>query len=340
METTRLQAPEQPSAARPTSDGSVLPGDVAAFGESLRKEHQRFLSALGDATARLGGDACELAGTAAVHHQLTRQFFDAQRSILLHHAETHAEIRRIEHAAALDASAQLAAARRRAAAIEAHPAGGVRAALQPMAAPSESSFVAPAAEPDAMAEIVDRVFQHREPEGEAARRQLTNLLDGWWMAEQQEARAKIDDAHARAAMRRHVAGVEAAAVAASGETTLTALARCSAPGPALPRCISGILDSATAGRLDDVLSELLASLEAPVQPVPPPDTPLADGAIIRFEPSTVITSNGSDEAFQRFWAREPVAPPARRARWWQHVAVIVPATAVSSLVVAAIAWVG
>ena len=72
----------------------------------------------------------------------------------------------------------------------------------------------------------------------------------------------------------------------------------------------------------------------------PPAVPPANGALIRFEPSPVIATNGSDEAFQRFWAKESAASPARRQRWWQHVAIIVPATAVSSLVVAALAWVG
>ncbi|MEQ1703383.1 MAG: hypothetical protein ABMA25_25020, partial [Ilumatobacteraceae bacterium] len=128
METTRLHAAERPLALGPTSGCAVLSDDVAAFSESLRREHQRFLSAVGDATARLGHGARALAGTAALQHQLTRQFLDAQRSILLRHAETQAEIQRIERDAEADATAQLAAARRRSAARHAHPAGGARTA--------------------------------------------------------------------------------------------------------------------------------------------------------------------------------------------------------------------
>lgn len=352
METTRLHAPERPPTVAPATGEAVLPGDVAAFGEAVRKEHQRFLSALGDATARLGGGARALAGTAALQHQLTRQFLDAQRSILLRHAETQAEIGRIEFEAALDSAAQVAAARRRAAAMEAHPAAGARTALQPIATGLATWDSAPATDTGVMADIVDSVFQHREPEGASARRQLTELLDGWWTAEQQEARAKIDDAYARAAMRRHVARVEAATVATATATD----APCDAvrAGATLPERMHEILADATASRLDDVLTSLLASLELQAGPerltsaamaaasAPPAAAPrpLADGAIIRFESSPVIATNGSDEAFQRFWTKETPAPPVRRARWWQHAAIILPATAVSSLVVAAFAWVG
>lgn len=346
METTRLHAPERPFEAGPTSDGAVLPSDVAAFGDALRREHHRFLSAIADATARLGNEDRLLAGTAALQHQLTRQFLDAQRSILLRHAETHAEIERIERDAEISAAALFAAARRRAVAMHAHPASGERAALHQGAVVPWASAGAETDTTPAFAEIVDLVFQPREPEGVAARRQLTELLDSWWVAEQQEARAKIDDAYARAAMRRHVAGVEAAEMAASGEASVSSAAGSAAPGAVgtLPGQMSEILAAATAERLDDVFTELLASLEAAVPaPALPPAVvaaPLADGALIRFEPSPVIATNGTDEAFQRFWAKEPVAAPARRTRWWQHAAIIVPATAVSSLVVAAIAWVG
>ena len=352
METTRLPAAERPLAAEPTSGSARLSDDAAAFSDVLRREHQRFLAAVSEATARLGRGDRALARTSALQQQLTRQFLDAQRSILLRHAETQAEIERIEREAEADASTQLALARRRAAAMSAHPAGGERSPLPsaPAVRPSES---APAADPGAMAEIVDLVFQPNEPEGAMARRQLTAMLDGWWKAEQQEARAKIDDASARAAMRRHVAALEAAAVDISSEVAppapLGTAPFGTAPGAsvALPTRMYDILDAAAPARLDDVLAELLASLEAPaaVDPMATPTdwtavAPLADGAIIRFEPTPVIAANGSDEAFQQFWTKDPVSPPARRTRWWQHIAVIVPATAVSSLVVAVLAWVG
>lgn len=351
METTRLHAAERPLALAAASGEVPLQADVEAFVETLRREHQRFLAAVGDAGARLGKDAAALAGTAALHTRLTRQFLDAQRTILCRHAQTDAEIDCIEREAEAVAATLMANARRRAAAISEHPACGRPSGAMPPPLARLAPAPAAAADTAALAEIVDQVFQPREADGDTARRQLTELLDRWWMSEQQEARAKIDDAYARAAVRRHQAGLEAAATSASIVAT--------APYPPvgdgfrgvapLPTRMVEILDAAGTADLDGLFESLLASLESPpvgpeVAPAPAPrlaTAPLAEGAIIRFEPSPVIAAHGSDEAFERFWAKEPVAPPpARRARWWHHAVVVVPATVVSSMLVAALAWVG
>lgn len=350
METTRLHAAERPLALAAASGEGPLQADVEAFVETLRREHQRFLAAVGDAGARLGKDAAALANTAALHARLTRQFLDAQRTILCRHAQTDAEVARIEREAEAGAATLMANARRRVAAMSEHPACGLPGVVMPPAvllAPA----IAPAVDTAALAEIVDQVFQPREADGVTARRQLTELLDSWWASEQQEARAKIDDASARAAVRRHQAGLEAAATSAS----IVAAAPYPPVGDGfrgvapLPTRMVEILDAAGTTDLDGLFESLLASLEVPTavsMAIPvlrrdPSAAPLAEGAIIRFEPSPVIPAKGSDEAFERFWAKEPVAPsPARRARWWHHAVVVVPATVVSSLLVAALAWVG
>ncbi len=68
------------------------------------------------------------------------------------------------------------------------------------------------AEAQSLAGVIDEAFTPVEPDGAAARRQLRDLLDEWWRAENQEHQEAIDDANARAAMRLHVARIEATAI--------------------------------------------------------------------------------------------------------------------------------
>lgn len=323
---------------RPTAD-VALHADVAAFGESLRREHQRFLAAAGEAASMLAAADPALGRTAALQLQLTRQFMDAQRSILLRHAEANAEVARIERD---DAAARRPHAQRelqRAAAIEEHPAGSARTARAAAFAGGVDGVGTAR-----LAESVDLVFQLGEPEGATARRQLMELLDGWWVAEQHEARAKVDDASARAAMHRHVAAVEAAGraiVAVSPEVPTVA----SATGSGLPARVHQLLDVAAPASLDAALTALLATLDEQLTPTaarpPTQPLPLSGGAIIRFEPTAVIARHGSDAAFHEFWTATPVAPaPTRRPRWWRHAAVVLPATVVASFVTVLLARVG
>ncbi len=67
-------------------------GDPEAFLAAVRKEHARFIDALGQAAAQLGGGSPQLDRARAVQVQLTRQFLDAQRSILQLRAETDREL--------------------------------------------------------------------------------------------------------------------------------------------------------------------------------------------------------------------------------------------------------
>ena len=61
---------------------------------------------------------------------------------------------------------------------------------------------------DSMAEVINDAFIPDEPDGAGAKRALQAVLDRWWESENQESRAAIDDATARAAMRFHLAMVQ------------------------------------------------------------------------------------------------------------------------------------
>ena len=58
----------------------------------VRREHSRFVEALSAASAHLGRQSAQLAAASSIQVQLTRQFLDAQRSILQLRAETDREI--------------------------------------------------------------------------------------------------------------------------------------------------------------------------------------------------------------------------------------------------------
>ena len=63
-----------------------------AFLAALRKEQARFIEAIGQAAAFLGPESGQLSHACATQAQLTRQFLDAQRSILQLRAETDQEL--------------------------------------------------------------------------------------------------------------------------------------------------------------------------------------------------------------------------------------------------------
>lgn len=66
--------------------------DAEAFLAAVRKEQARFIEALGQAAAMLGRESIELERSFAAQTQLTRQFLDAQRSILQLRADTDKEL--------------------------------------------------------------------------------------------------------------------------------------------------------------------------------------------------------------------------------------------------------
>ena len=78
--------------------------EVEAYFDTLRKEQARFLDAIAGARSLLNSGSGQLAQLAATQGLLTRQFLDAQRSIMRRRAEIDAEIAMI-----VDESAGLAA---------------------------------------------------------------------------------------------------------------------------------------------------------------------------------------------------------------------------------------
>lgn len=66
--------------------------DADAFLAAVRKEQARFIEALGQAAAMLGRESKQLEHAFAAQQQLTRQFLDAQRSILQLRADTDEEL--------------------------------------------------------------------------------------------------------------------------------------------------------------------------------------------------------------------------------------------------------
>ena len=180
------------------------------FLDVLRSEQFRYLDAVAEANELLRTEPGRVALIAALQNRLTQQFFDAQRSIIMRQAVYDVEVQRIEERAETDVQGIVAAARSR---IRALAAAGV-----PLAPPAGSPVVdAPAPEPgvalarrteEALAGLPEAAFVASEPDPEAVQRQLGTLLDQWWSALNQDGQSQIDHAHARAAMRRHVAAIE------------------------------------------------------------------------------------------------------------------------------------
>jgi hypothetical protein len=80
-----------------------------AFLATVRTEHARVLEVISRASAGLGSEAGQLAVASAGQAQLTRQFFDAQRSILRQRAEADAELADIGSVPSADATQHAAA---------------------------------------------------------------------------------------------------------------------------------------------------------------------------------------------------------------------------------------
>ncbi len=375
---------EPPSARTPT----VLSSHVDAYLREVSDAHSRLVEALGEATSRLHGETGQLAGVAAVHDRLTRQFLDGQRSIIRRRADTDARVARIGDDARAEAESVATEAHMQASGMT-MPAADVWSAyrsravpivtcrVRPWPAPTgevrtpcvrvpDESLTCPVSpvralptvpsirrqiadlgvsvvrtgdEADALAQIIDEAFIPDEPNGVVAKRQLRELLDDWWRAENQEDAAAIDDAHARAVMRIHIARIEA------GE----ALARCRPTGPmetpalpapagpavhtllpplmlesadeitylpppsadpsiarqVLPPSMITALDAADHGGLDSVLASLLDSLEpaqvtgATTRPAAPMPDTPPSGAL-----SPIPTSSAPhvvSDPFERFW---------------------------------------
>jgi hypothetical protein len=192
-------------------------GGAAAFLDALAREQARFLGAVGEARRLLRDRDGQLSAAAAMHARLAHELFDAQRMILRHRAETDAEVARIAHVTAaqidaigeagpddgvLDESDRDPDSNRRAH----HPAGS---SVRRQIADLGVDVVRTPDDVRSLAAVIDDAFAPDEPDIVTARRQLREVLDQWWVAERREAKAEVDDAHARAAMHLHLARVDA-----------------------------------------------------------------------------------------------------------------------------------
>jgi hypothetical protein len=368
-----------------------LTPESAAYLTHLAREQDRFLASVAEAGAHVGEGAGQLGKVVAIQNRLTQEFLDAQRSIIRRRAETEAAVVQIECAAACDAQ-QLAAF--------VHSCGSAWPApsLTPSAALSEpTGWSAPGprgsvpslelasvdpvserqindADMASIARLVDGAFDRREPDGDVMRRQLREVLDGWWMAEQQEAKAAVDDATARAAMRVHLARVEADLRSADQVRAEFASPTYRYEPPRQVSPLITALDTTTHEGLDDVLASLLDGLDgtsvadvllepspaaqraiaqpgpglttrSPMprvatlipDPIPTPVLPPPAGSHVKVDSLTDETA-APQEAFDRFWGLRS----ARSAdgRDWVFPQLLLPAVAVIAVLALVLAVVG
>jgi cell division septum initiation protein DivIVA len=346
--------------------------EVDAFLDTLRKEQTRFLDAIGQARSLLGGQSGQLAHVTAIQGRLTRQFFDAQRSIVARRAEVDAEVERIVRDADREAMELVATARAQAEAklaaggvaglpvpfpppvtpsIRQGFEGNVRSTRQEIAALGVASMRT-MAEADSLARIIDEAFEPDEPDGAAAARQLATVLDEWWHAEHQEGQAVIDDAHARAAVRRHVAGVEAHEIIESvhlSENTLEPLTSSTTlqlGESVLPPDMRRALEQGGDDGLDALLASLARSLQPTISPFEPPQGTAADDLVILPQSAAPRSSTATspEDAFRRFWGKGPDQPPhsatSRLSVRGVATHVVLPIAAVTSGLAALMAWMG
>jgi hypothetical protein len=374
-----------------TRQAPELPAESAAYLSLLAREQDRFLASVAEAGAHVGDGPGQLGKVVAIQNRLTQEFLDAQRSIIRRRAETEAAVVQIECAAARDAKQVYTAAR--------HPSAG-------WPAPTESNLSAPvrwaapapqsagrlpslelasiepvrdqqiaAADMALIARLVDGAFEQREPDGDVMRRQLRDVLDGWWTAEQHEAKAAVDDATARAAMRLHTARVEAADVTRA-EQVRAAFASPTyryEPPPHVSPLITA-LDTTTHEDLDDVLASLLEGLdgrprtkapieqspdeESPSEPVGPtaPMLPRMASPVPESIPTPILPpptnlvglrgdvdsltdeTAAPQEAFDRFWGLRSARSAGGRD--WMFPQLLLPAVAVIAVLALVLAVVG
>ncbi len=280
---------------------------IDTFFTTLRREQASFLDAIGNARAALGDGSGQLAHVAAIHCNLTRQFFDAQRAILARRADVDVEVTRV------------LAATRGAAQLEGNELG----------------------------QLIDDAFEPGAPDSAAAERQLASLLDEWWVAENREGLAVINDANARVAVRLHVAGLDIK----SEHVAVVAPKVAPNVRPAESALPSHVLSSIESVRVDDLdalletLSRQLAQGDAAAVVEQPADsmTPLLGEMIIRLgglalpEPKPApVTDNRS------FWSDRSTRSASGKRGGLRAALVhaVLPITAVTSGLVLVMAWIG
>ena len=348
----------------------IVPRSVQAYLARLGDEQAQFLAALADANRSVHPSHGQVAKLVCLQLRLTQEFLDAQRAILKRRAQTDATVAAIATDAAIAADALVAEARTRTEIVgDASNPEGPSADDRPVPTdsaigPAPATAALTASTPfevdevgangeldhDVLAELIDGAFEPSEPDGVAARRDLRELLDGWWRVENQEATAAIDDANARAAMHLHLARVEVneleslAMPSPGAEPGDLYLHR---PMSALSTPLVAALDATDHEHLDDVLLHLLDALEpaAPVEPVSQP-ADSSEGLSVFIDPprlpallatdSLNDSSAAPQEAFDRFWGA--FSPGVGRT--WVFPQLLLPAVAVVGALVAVLAVVG
>ncbi|MEN9643504.1 MAG: hypothetical protein RL238_173 [Actinomycetota bacterium] len=342
--------------------GIDLDADVARFFATVKQEQARFLHAFATARGEIGDGHGQLAQISAIQCRLTRQFFDAQRLIMERRAEVDAEVARIAAETEEHANVVLAAAVANVAvgafpppvAGDRHvdlddPDGTVerttRSALHAL------SVLALRTQQDtaALEHIINDAFEPAEADGARAERELRGLLDEWWERERNEGRALVEDARARAAMRLHLAHIEACEIAGSQPAATVEAPVPTVPVPPetslLPAALLDALDGASPATLDATLARLTASLDVPAVA---PSIDRADNGDVLFRLERAAAAATTAEAppaadhFQHFWSAEPaVATDERRLSvrglWWR---VVFPVSAVTSGLALVLALVG
>lgn len=298
---------------------------VETFFDTIRKEHERFLDQVGRAQSLLGHAPGALAQVSAIQLRLTRQFLDAQRSILARRGQVDAEIARFASDAEQHAIEVVAVAQAR--------VGGDFADHVSSAATNSATVVG---DPFAVESL-------QAPDGAVFSKQLTLLLDNWWHAERSEGAELIESARDRAAVRRNLADIEAGEIIHSatplGHLQPEVTARQNEPISYLPVEMLAILRTAPARDLRDLLAALSAVLDPVVTLVA---APAYGDMIIRLEPLPDATGQAADDPFRHFWGQKTIATRQSGKQAWGRIVmrVLVPMTVVTSAFSLLMAWMG
>lgn len=328
--------------ARFHDDGLNKPSDarVDEFFDTLCREQIRFLQAFGHARSLLGSESGQLAHVTAIQGRLTRQFFDAQRGLMRRRADVDAEVAEIAAAAAQYSSELVEGARAQVAAGLVPPTRIGRDVVvaegelsdQQQIASLGVSVVHTMEEADVLAAVINDAFESREPDGAAAERQLAAILDEWWAVELQESGAVVDDANARAAVRRHIGAIEADEILDAARAKQAAqppkaepaqvlpsvlpvavLPITARPIAQLPNRVIDLTNNADTSDLAALFAELAASLaELPATEPTPPAIALAlkvDLAPAESPSKAVVELQmpvaEPDDPFRVFWEQGP-----------------------------------
>jgi len=354
----------------PEPNNAIVPRSVQEYLTRLGDKQAGFLSALAAANRSLHSSQGQVSKLACLQLRLTQEFLDAQRAILKRRAQTDAAVAAIATDAAIAADALVAEVRSRttiiddASNLDASSAGDRPVSTDSAVGPGLGTAVLASSEHavtgtgtadgeldhDILVELIDGAFESSEPDGVAARRNLRELLDGWWEVENQEATAAIDDANARAAMHLHLARVEANELESSAAPTMGAEPAdlyVHRPTSALSNPLVAALDQTDHEHLDDVLLHLLDGL-APTVPAEPESwtTESPIGTMMFIDPPRLPPVQAKDslndasaapqEAFDRFWG----AFSATKGRTWIFPQLVLPAVAVVATLAVVLAAVG